>query len=245
MIHWLDHLQSRGEIKLAVGIACVLHLMLFFFPTGPEARMGHQAHTPPTTSLLVQSEGTATRIPELYSPLLFSFPSDVGFSHVLDEEVDASPLHFSVSTHSAHYLQVNAIANAEPVVYPDKLKTGVFVPAGKPRLSAPALAEAIHMPSDRVSFSAALQERVTQRTPLPDVLNQPVDEIWKVAAEVMVSPRGAVEHVLLEQPLESAAMNQAALQWLYGLKFMVGDQEIDGRVEISAPLNGNQKGVDQ
>ena len=73
----------------------------------------------------------------------------------------------------------------------------------------------------------------------------PQDAAWEVRADITVSSEGVVEHVFLEQPLETAALNQSILRLLHGLRFKPGDNTMVGHIEVYSPGTGSGEGDNQ
>ena len=232
----------RG-IVIAVAIAVPMHLLLFVLAR-PPAVASAALPGPPVTRYLFQGtekEGTAVRI--INSPVVFSLPSNMGFSSELHAGDVQTSLTFSKKAPSERFLEVDASATDAAARLDSQglmlsalkssapqLPVGVFQPL-EPRSTAP-----------RVVLVRELDVRLKDVIVLSPGLNEKVSKPWEVRASVSVSEQGVVRHVFLDRPLESAPRNQQVLQLLYDLRFTPGPA-MEGVVEIYSPkaADGGEK----
>ncbi|MDZ8119756.1 hypothetical protein P9H32_14095 [Pontiella sp. NLcol2] len=222
---------------MATGIAVVFHAALFL-PIRPlvGATAGVHMDVPSTR---YQSGGhtsfsrSGPRVRTVSSPVLFSLPSKMGFSREFFRERIQTPRFDPGSGTPERFLDVPgmrrrkalnsenlmliALIGSEPAVPDDVYGADVEKPAAR-----------------RVSLAPELKSRLVGGVVLPAELNQEVSKPWAVRAEVSISGDGLVEHVFLEEPLDSAPLNQSVLKMLHGLNFSAGDQ-VEGVVEIYSP----------
>lgn len=231
---------NRRTIELAACLAVMLHLALFLAvrPAPGNALAG--ALVPPNTHYMAQMpgdpsvEGIDARV--LWSPLLFSLPSEMGFSHGLLHKKLPAPPPSSRRAELADFLEVDAASRSTAAqVDPQELMlTAGDTPA--PRLPADERQAAMKRPAARrVYVAPALMERLEGGIVLPPALNKEADAAWEVSADISVSTQGTVNHVFLEEPLESTELNGQVLRLLYGLHFKSGETPVDGHIEIYSP----------
>jgi|GEM_PF-6610486 len=231
---------ARSGIKVAIGLSVLLHLLLF---TVFHASVGHGlggALVPPETHYLGNAAAGGSvangRVRTVLSPVVFSLPSEMGFSRTLYNDPLRTRLTFSQPVESERFLAVETARRDSdaPIDAGGLMLTG----ARASLLAVPeqALAVAQKGPSARrVNMAPALKERLAGGVVLPPALNQAADSAWQVKAAVSISAAGRVRHVFLDQPLESPALNLQVLQLLYGLRFKSGAQPVEGSVEIYSP----------
>ncbi|VGO21574.1 hypothetical protein [Pontiella sulfatireligans] len=238
---------SRRAIELALCFAVMMHLLLFM-AVHPATEGLAAASRPPKTSYLPQSGGTLSMsgvaVRTIKSPVIFSLPSGMGFSRELQRRDVRTRLTFSQQVQSEHFLNVAPVGPGYgALVVPQEL---MLTAKGG---SAPSLPDAgveslEKRPSARrVNLAPELMARLVDGVVLPPELNQEVEVPWEVRASVTVSEQGAVKHVFLDQPLESAPLNQRVLLLLYGLHFKSGGP-VEGSIEIYSPessANGGAK----
>ncbi|MDF7806381.1 hypothetical protein P4E94_02955 [Pontiellaceae bacterium B12219] len=222
---------------MAVFIAVCLHALLFLISRPPAVNRLAGMPMTPITRYLGGGSG------ELYvfesdprmvsSPVLFSLPSKMGFSRELMEKDVTTRLTFSQPVEAEQFLRVdllpdNAVLNSQQLMLTARLPQSPALPA-----------EIYALPDRRVSarrvqLAPELKERLSGGIVLPVELNQEVSKAWEIRAQIHVSAEGMVEHVFLDQPLESRELTMRILQLLYGLRFSPGTP-IDGIVEIYSP----------
>ncbi|MDF7800521.1 hypothetical protein P4C99_13670 [Pontiellaceae bacterium B1224] len=224
-------------IVAAILIAALMHAALFVLvrpqtqvklggiPVVPKtAFLGNTGETFPTF-------GNDPRV--VNSPVLFSLPSAMGFSRELTQWDVETRLTFSQQVESEQFLDAALMQKATDLDMQDLMVSSMAAPS----LAIPAdiFQKQEKGPSARrVTLAPELKERIVGGVVLPQELNQPAAKPWEVRAEVRVSEQGAVQHVFLNQPLESSALNMRILQLLYGLQFTPGEP-VDGLVEIYSP----------
>ncbi len=225
---------NRG-VFFAIATALLMHLALFVAvaPSGGRAMDAVQA--PPSTRYADQAAETETAGPTVRivrSPVIFSLPSQMGFSRALREhDVQTRKAFMQQPTQSESFLEVASYTkNVAGRIQPEKLMISAL--PHNPALPKASDATAREFPqARRVTMSPRLRSRLVGGIVLSPELNKAVEKPWKVLASVNVSEQGAVEHVLLDHPLESSLLNDEIIRMLYGLRFKAGNAE-DGTVEI-------------
>lgn len=227
-------------MKLAVPIAVLMHLLLFLAltPAGGYGLAG--ALVPPKTSYLAQSdsmeEPPGEQVRMVWSPVVFSLPTEMGFSRELNAENLRTRLVFSQQAQSESFLNIDLSLPeaATHIDSPSLMLTGACLP--DPALPEdPSPGRAVPAAMRRVYMTPGLSARLNGEVALPPELNEASNHPWQVDATVSVSRDGAVQHVFLEQPLESQALNLKVLQMLYGLRFKSGPASAEGAVSIYSP----------
>lgn len=229
---------SKG-IFMACGLAGTLHLLLFAAVSPTDGKGSVGTMMPPATRYLVQA---AANLPEsgsevrtVCSPVLFSLPSNMGFSRELMEKDVHTRLSFSQQVEAERFLAVDSAKRVADVrLTPQELMLTAGV-ASSPGLPADGFLGLEKRPAARrVNLAPELKERLVDGVVLPPALNKDVTEPWEIHASVSVSEYGAVNHVFLDKPLKSVPLNRHVLQLLYGLRFKPG-QAVDGSIEIYSP----------
>ncbi|MEA2068272.1 MAG: hypothetical protein U9P12_03630 [Verrucomicrobiota bacterium] len=231
---------TRGILWAAL-LAAALHALLFLAvrPTNGEGLGG--VRVAPETRYLAMATGklpmAGTGIRTTKSPVVFSLPSGMGFSHELLVQDVATPLNtFSRPVPAENFLEID-----HPVAHEAGLSLfplDLMLTAGE--ASAPALPVDVFQPLEkrpaarRVTLAPELKDRMVGGVVLPPLLNQEAPNAWEVRASVSVSEMGSVRHVFLDQPLDSEPLNQQVLQLLYSLRFKPGES-IEGGIEIYSP----------
>jgi hypothetical protein len=232
--------RKRRAIELAACLSVLMHLLLFMAvrPSNGSALSG--IPVPPETHYLAKPAGNLPRagsnIRTLWSPVLFSLPSEMGFSRDLLNENLRTRLTFSQQVESEQFLKVDPVLrDTGPQVVPqDLMVTAGAEPA--PRLPQDSFQTLDKRPAARrVYVAPELKERLVGGVVLPPALNKDVAAPWEVRADVSISKQGAVRHVFLDRPLESAPLNRQVLQLLYGLRFSPGTGPVEGSIEIYSP----------
>lgn len=232
--------KKRRAIGLAVGLAVAMHLLLFIVvrPVNGSGLSG--ALVPPETHYLAPPSGSVPEpgidIRTVWSPLLFSLPSEMGFSRDLLQEKLRTRLTFRQSDATESFLEVDLASRkvGEELVSQELLVAAGRKMAPHPPSSASRLLENQPAPR-RVYVDPELKARLVGGVVLPPELNMPVDAAWEIHADMRISKQGTVQHVFLEQPLEAASLNQAIIRLLHGLGFKSGDGPVEGRIEIYSP----------
>lgn len=228
---------KRHVIELAVSLAVMMHLLLFMAirPANGGGLTG--APVPPETHYLASPSGPGSAegsdIRTIWSPVLFSLPSEMGFSRDLLQEKLRTRLTFRQPDETERFLDVDpALRGAGAVVVPPELT----LTAG--RRTAPRPPSVVFHPMEnrpaprRVYVDPELKKRLVGGIVLPPELNRKGDAAWEIHADISISTQGAVRHVFLEQPLEAPPLNHAIIQLLHGLRFKSGDGPVEGRIEI-------------
>ena len=236
-------LVPSRELFVPAGLAVIMHLLLFaaFQPkTGRD--LGGILVAPNTSYIGPAVSGpsmSGNEVRTIQSPVIFSLPSNMGFSRELTTQDVRTRLTFSKQVETERFLEVEStIRDADAQLHPQEL----MLTAGTS--SAPELPTDIFQPRQnllaarRVNLAPELKERLLGGIVLPPALNQETSNPWEVRASVSVSEQGSVKHVFLDQPMDSATLNQQLLQLLYGLQFK-GGETIEGSIEIYSPEAGS------
>ncbi len=229
-------------ILLASGGAVALHLLLFAAVWSKESSGLEGVLVAPKTGFLarqgkrVSDADSGART--VWSPVMFSLPSGMGFSRDLLQQDVRTRLTFSKPVQSERFLEVDPAERlaGERIALPELLLTAGA--AAAPALPDDVLqAGKLRPAAPRVSVVPELKERLLGGIVLPPELNREVALPWQARAEISVSDQGMVQHVFLEQPLESAPLNQQVLRLLYSLRFKPGPV-VNGSIEIYSPGSG-------
>ncbi len=241
---------KRHVIELAVSLAVMMHLLLFMAirPANGDGLAG--APVPPETHYNAHSSGSdpahGIDIRMIWSPVLFSLPSEMGFSRDLLQEKLRTRLTFRQPDETESFLGVDpASRDTGAEVVPLEL---MLTAGGRaaPRPPSVAFRPMENRPAPRrVYVAPELKERLVGGIVLPPELNRKGDTAWEVHADMSISKQGAVRHVFLEQPLKEAPLNQAIIQLLHGLRFKSGDGPVDGSIEIYSSEAAPAEGVSQ
>ena len=222
----------------SIGAALLLHLLLFVMAK-PSRSLGMRLDSmPPVTRYAMQgsaADADAASVRMVKSPVVFSLPTEMGFSRELVEhDVQTRKTFMQQQLRTEHFLNVTpAIRNLEDRLLPERLM--ISMADRGPLLPEPSIRRArIFVPARRVTFSPGLQKRIMGGIVLPPELNKAVDKPWMVRATVDISEQGAVEHLFLDHPLDPPALNHQVLRVLYGLRFKPGRAE-QGSIEIYSP----------
>ena len=236
---------KRYAFGMATGLALLMHLLLFVAVRPADGSRSTIEVVPPQTYYLAAPSNfplkAGGRI--AWSPVLFSLPSPLGFSRELMDEKLKTRLTFAQPERAETFLPIDPSARAARSSFQP---AALMLTAGN--ATAPSPPATIFSPittkpdAPRVHVAPALKERLEGGVVLPPTLNRVADPIWEVRAEVRVSQQGIIEHVFLEQPLETPALNQAVIQLLHGLRFRSGEHPVEGYIEIYsvAPDEGIQ-----
>jgi len=246
----LTNVKKRYAIGLAVCLAVMMHLLLFMGVRPANGNGLTGSLVPPETYYLAKPSGSvpASRIGirTIWSPVLFSLPSELGFSRDLLQEKLRTRLTFRQPDETESFLEVEPFtrnAGAE-VVSRELMLTagGNATPRPPSRVSQPLENRAAPC---RVYVAPGLKARLVGGVVLPPELNKKGDTAWEIRADMSVSKQGVVQHVFLEQPLETAPLNQAIIRLLHGLRFRSGDGPVEGRIEIYSSETASAEGASQ
>jgi hypothetical protein len=229
----------------AVGWALLFHLLLFTAVRPASDRSGNERvrMTVPETRYAARSvlEGLAgVDARQMWSPVLFSLPSALGFSReLMEKEIDFRLSYEPEASHES-FLRVEYVDLQRDVTIlanPERITDGFGGP-GLPATGEVTVYRAQQAP--RTYVDPRLARRLGSPLLLPELLNQRTAKNWEVQAEVSVDPDGTIQHIFLRKPVADGALNRAVLQTLYGLRFEPGDA-MTGVVEIySNPAEGSQ-----
>jgi hypothetical protein len=232
---------NRKVIGLAVCCSVTMHLLLFLVVRPASGNGLGGAPVPPETYYLARSSDSARsgQLRSVWSPVLFSLPSEMGFSHDLLNERPRTSLTFKQPNDKESFLHVDGAPNEDSLkINPAEL---LLISSGLGVLRPPARAVSAeddrHLAPRRVYMAPELKERLMGGIVLPPELNLrgEGDAAWEIHADLRVSERGTIEYVLFEKPLSEETLNRAVLRLLYGLRFKSGVDPVDGRIEIYSP----------
>ena len=236
----MTRVLGRGVVP-AAATGLLLHLLLFAAvkPIGsPLTGSPVPPHTfyrgPASPSATDSSGAGAWEVRAVKSPVVFSLPSTMGFSRELDSQDVRTRLSFQQQVRAERFLEIApSIKAAEERLDPQAWM--VSARATEPAVPSRALKGGKERTSSRrVVMAPELMPRLMGGVVLPPELNMGGGKAWEVRASVSISVQGAVEHVFLEQPLESEPLNQQVLRLLYSLRFKPGPA-IESSIEIYSP----------
>lgn len=162
---------------------------------------------------------------EVQSPLLFAFPSSVGYSAAIDGSTMRTELRFAKTVQREYFLDTGyAVDQRKPLVV-----LSDFDERGVPVVEEPAYALRWEPHGDSsVVVSDNLRRRwVASSFEMP----VEVEGSFLVRAQVDVSEHGRVKHLFVESPIENGVWNQAVVRALYAMPFEPGSRE-SGWVEV-------------
>lgn len=231
---------ERQTFTLAICLAAMMHLWLFmgFRPAGGSGLAG--SRVPPATHYLASSSdsssATGIDVRTVWSPVVFSLPSEMGFSRDRLQEKLHTRLAFKQPAETQSFLEVDPVSpSAAMQTAPQKLMlTADRRMAPRPPALDFSFSEDFPAPR-RVYMDPGLKERLLGGIVLPPELNKAEGSAWEVRAEITVSEEGAVQHVFLEQPLDTSVLNQSIVRMLHGLRFKPGDRPVEGCIEVYSP----------
>lgn len=237
-------------IELAVCLAVMMHLLLFM-AVRPADRSGLAGVlVPPRTHYLARpsspSPDQESDVRTVWSPVLFSLPSRMGFSRDMLDEKLHTRLTFKQLDDTERFLDVDRVSRSlDGTIVPRNLTMAFSENAvpKPPSMESPALEN--RAAPRRVHMTSGLKQRLVGGIVLPPDLNKQGNAAWEVRADMTVSTQGAIRHVFLEQPLEDAALNQAIIRLLHGLRFKPGDAPVEGYIEIYSPETLSNGGTKQ
>jgi len=246
----LKNAGKRHAIELAVSLAVMMHLLLFMAirPANGDGLEGTPVS--PETHYLSNSSGPlpahGSDIRTIWSPVLFSLPSEMGFSRDLLQEKLRTRLIFKQPDETENFLKIDlASRNVGAEAIPWELMLAAGGNAAPRPPSRASLPLGNRPAPRRVYVAPGLKARLVGGVVLPPELNKKGDAAWEIHADIAVSKQGVVQHVFLEQPLEVAPLNQAIIRLLNGLRFKAGDGPVEGRIEIYSPEPASTEGASQ
>jgi len=235
MIH-LNH-----PIKYIIGFAIIFHLLLFSIAT-PLASKKQPLPTPPkTTYMFPQQNSTnssSTQIQQnIWSPLLFAFPSEVGFSRDYLKQRLQTRITFPAPEKTEYFLKISLqeLFGIHSSTETQKLltrpqKTTLPIPQNNSFIQSLKKTT-----PPRYRFSSNLKSRINLPLTFSDLLNRPTSKPWGIRARVSVSAYGRVTHLFLQNPIKDPTLNQAILLWIYNLQFKPALQSTTGTIELFSP----------
>ena len=226
-------------ILLATLLAVMMHLLLFaaIRPKTDINLVGIPV-TPKTSYLSsssVEFAMSGKEVRTIRSPVLFSLPSNMGFSRELTQQDVHTRLTFSQDVKSERFLAVNyAEGQSGRLLEPKNLMVTASEPAGPDLPFEIYQFEEKRVAAPRVNLAPELKTRLDGGIILPPELNKETPSPWAIRATLSITEEGLVQHVFLDQPLEQVKLNQELLQLLYSLRFKPGNR-FEGSIEIYSP----------
>lgn len=235
----------RGMLS-AIGLAVLMHLLLFAIGRPPNGPVSSMAQVPPSTHYFAPASekgvGDVDAVRVVKSPVVFALPTVVGFSSDLAKhDVPSLKTFTPLPVRSEHFLALApVVSDPNSRLNPEHL---MILAAGRePGLpDYPSDPDKPYSVAKRVLLASELRGRLLGGIVLPPDLNKPVETPWEVRASLSISELGVVEHVFLDQPLKPSSLNQQVLRVLYGLRFKPG-VALQSSIEIFSPEAGNGKG---
>lgn len=218
----------------------LLHLALFAVVRPAPAKGLAGVLVPPRTHYLAKAPCTLpineTDARLVWSPLLFSLPSEKGFSSDSLQKTPHSPTIGLPPTEMGSFLNLDdSTRNVGVQVIPQELML-TAAQNHTPKLPASEFKPLGKQPSARrVYVAPELKARLVGGIILPPELNKEAEMAWEVHASISISEAGEVRHVFLDQPLESIELNHQVQRLLRSLRFKAGASPVDGRIEIYSP----------
>ncbi|MCF7848722.1 MAG: hypothetical protein K9M45_07730 [Kiritimatiellales bacterium] len=233
--------KTERPMRYAVGSAVALHLLFFsLFRAAPQSyTQDHPA--PPSTGYLFSPTATAAASAAgdarlVWSPVLFAFPSKMGFSRDLLQERLHTRLSFKQEREEESFLVAeDGLLVGKDAVPVAKLSLSSARRPGPPLPVSPVEPGGSELSSRRIYMAPELKSRLKGGVELSADLNKAGWSAWQALADVTVSEQGTVRHVFLEKPLQPPELNQAVLQTIYRLTFSPAAWPVHGRIEIYSP----------
>lgn len=227
--------MKRKVFVFAVATGLLLHLLLLFAVQPSTGMASSVRPSPPRTAYLTPMaewdvpDGSSVRT--VKSPVMFSLPSAMGFSRGLRNNDVMTKLTFSQQVRAESFLEIDPATQRGSESF-DPLEMMISARAVEPALPHDIYVIKRSRPAARrVIIPYELKQRLRGGIVLPPALNEPVARSWEIHASISVTEQGGVEHVFLDQPLESAQLNQKILQLLHGLRFKPG-KALESSIEI-------------
>ncbi len=229
--------------ELAICLAVMMHLLLFIGVRPANSASLAKVFIPPQTDYLAPSSGSVPvsghYARKIWSPILFSLPSEMGFSQGLFDHDVRTALKFSKPTQYESFLDIDAVPRGSGMQINSKALMISAYGVAPPHPSTGPVQRVKKDPiGHRIYMDSDLKKRLVGGIILPPSLNQEVHSTWQACAEISLTPQGLVKHVFLEQPLESEALNQEVIRMLHGLRFKPAEHSTEGRIEIYSPEAG-------
>jgi len=227
-------------IKMAIGIAILFHLLLFTLAKSTTPQKTIHPAPPKTTYRLPTKESDPTPAlnqQNIWSPLLFSFPSKMGFSHEYLMQRLETHITFPAPEQTEYFLPLS-VQDLFNNFSSTKTKKLLSRPQ-KTRLPHPIDPDLALPPrknnTPRIRLSPTLKPRLDLPVPLSPALNTPPEKPWEAHATITLSAYGRVEHIFLQKPIEDPARNKAVLLWIYNLRFKPAHHPTTGTLELFSP----------
>ena len=228
--------HSRRGILIIAGVGVLLHLLLLLLVRPVEGGSVRRGSQPPITRYVAagNDSGGENVARRLWSPVLFSLPSSDGFSGELSgHDVTTRRTTVPQRAQSEQFLSMGFGQSDGAGLAPEQL----MVVSGPRALGVPSVeppTEQLFSTGQRLLLDPELRSRLVGGIVLPSELNQPSAQAWTVRATLSVSEHGLVEHVFVDQPLESKPLNQQLVGLLYRLRFSPG-AAVERKIEIYSP----------
>lgn len=219
--------MSVKEVPYFVWVACLFLALLSLLPVSISLKEVRSMETGCKTYWMYSGGDLNLDydIRKVQSPLLFAFPSSVGYSAAIDGSTMRTELRFAKTVQREYFLESDyGGALEKPLrVGSDGVDSGAFV------MGEPAYRLMWGSDGDQsVVMSDNLQSRwVASSFELPGE----VEGSFLIRAQVEVSERGRVKHLFVESPIENEAWNQAVVRALYAVQFESGLRE-SGWIEV-------------
>ena len=232
---------KRRAFGLAAVLGVTMHLLLFAAVRPADGTSSADLRVPPKTYYRAAPSDALTDsevdVRVVSSPVLFSLPSSLGFSRDLIANKSNARLTFSQPEESESFLEITPAARTGGTqLSPETLMLSAGEPVAPPPPDQELQLEKKRAAARRIYVAPGLKERLEGGIVLPPELNRQESTAWEVRADISISRQGVVQHVFLEQPLESAELNQSVLQLLHGLRFRSGSSPVEGRIEIYSTI---------
>ena len=236
---WVDHKWVRDIIGSAIGLGLVGGAVasLWFWARPPQ--MARAVHAPGLRVAYIRADAGVDG--STWSPILFSYPTRVGFSRMVqagDPRVRAT---FRARTTLDAFLQppapnglalpgarsLGAMLAQVPHDYVPETETMAVVPDSVAQGGARKLAIEVLGQRDGVAFELANACR--------EMLLQSTNGLF-VTAAVQADERGKVQHVFVEAQTESADAVARVARALHGGRLSGGIRACRVRVSLAAPV---------
>lgn len=173
----------------------------------------------------------------LWSPVLFSLPSPVGFSKPLTPQGSLMIVTEEMYSEPGIMLQESLLSGRGlRVAAPDSLDLEVQQLLG--RRESPRSTQLFRQPELEaargisINMSAELEGRSIANTKLdPDMLPR-FEQPWQVVAHISFAAEGWPQFVILESTTQNQELDRALIRWLHGWRFDELSEPPEGRVEI-------------
>ncbi len=173
----------------------------------------------------------------LWSPVLFSLPSPVGFSKPLTPQSSLMIVTEEMHSEPGIMLKESLLSGRGlRVATPDSLDMEVRQLLGRREIPrSTQLFKQTEFETARgmsIIMSTELEGRSIANTKLdPDMLPQ-IDQPWQAVAHISFAAEGWPAFVILESATQNEELDRALIRWLHGWRFDELSEPPEGRVEI-------------